>query len=293
MALVSTIPALFRALVDDAAIFPPGDAPLDVAVAQHASYRQSPFADFVGPFVVNTAALSQLDAEAPSRSSTLDIVVVTSTDRIEEVIAQVDASPGLALAGLDVRLGEGGDPTGEISRVASLRDRLTSQPVYVELPRPGDTPSAAWLAGVTTAARANLRLKFRLGGTVAEAFASEHELAAEITAAVSAHVPFKCTAGLHRAVRHRDPATGFEHHGYLNVMAATMSTLEGHATDEVAAIVSNRAPEDLASRLAALTTDDITSLRTSFTSYGSCSITEPLADLVALGLLSPHDLEMT
>lgn len=288
---MSTFPPLFHALVDDAAIFPPGEAPLDVAVTQHAGYRQSTFADFVGPFVVSAAALSALAAETTAPA--LEVVVVTPSDRIEEVVTQVETSPDLVLAGLDVRLSEDVDPAEEVARVAAVRDALTSRPVHVELPRPGASPSAPWLAGVATAAHTGLRLKFRLGGTVAEAFPSERELAEQITAAIAAQVPFKCTAGLHRAVRHRDPATGFEHHGYLNVMAATHAALDGQGTDQIAEILSNQDAEDLAGQLSALKTADIASLRTSFTSYGSCSIIEPLADLVGLGLLSPHYLEMT
>ena len=34
-------------------------------------------------------------------------------------------------------------------------------------------------------------------------------------------VPFKCTAGLHHAVRYTDPTTGFRHHGVLNILVAT------------------------------------------------------------------------
>ena len=42
-----------------------------------------------------------------------------------------------------------------------------------------------------------------------------------ITACAERAVAFKCTAGLHHAVRHDDPATGFRHHGFLNIVVAT------------------------------------------------------------------------
>ena len=74
---------------------------------------------------------------------------------------------------------------------------------------------------------AGLRLKFRTGGLTADAFPSAAELAACIDAALDRETPFKCTAGLHHAVRHTDPETGFEHHGFLNVLLATRVALDG------------------------------------------------------------------
>ena len=76
-------------------------------------------------------------------------------------------------------------------------------------------------------AAAELRLKFRTGGIEADLFPSVPTVAAWIDAALDRETPFKCTAGLHDAVRHRDPATGFDHHGFLNVLAATRTALDG------------------------------------------------------------------
>ena len=61
---MSTVPALFRRLVDDAAMFPPGDLPLADAVAAHRAHRTSPYADLVGPFVCTDEDLMKVAAEA-------------------------------------------------------------------------------------------------------------------------------------------------------------------------------------------------------------------------------------
>ena len=50
-------------------------------------------------------------------------------------------------------------------------------------------------------------------------------------ACVDRGVAVKCTAGLHHAVRHTDPATGFEHHGFLNVLLAASALAEGASTE--------------------------------------------------------------
>ncbi len=53
-------PLLFAGLVDDAAMFPPGNAPLERALAEHLTYRQSGYAELVGPLLVPAARLAEL-----------------------------------------------------------------------------------------------------------------------------------------------------------------------------------------------------------------------------------------
>jgi hypothetical protein len=56
----ATVPEIVRGLVDDAAIFPPGNAPLEEALAAHRQHRSAPYADLVGPFVVADRDLAAL-----------------------------------------------------------------------------------------------------------------------------------------------------------------------------------------------------------------------------------------
>ena len=152
-------------------------------------------------------------------------------------------------------------------------------PVHVELPYVVST--ASWLAAADEVAAAELRLKFRTGGLDAEAFPSAQALARWVDAALDRETPFKCTAGLHNAVRHTG-ADGFEHHGFVNVLVATRRAFDGAAPDEVVEVLEQR---DSAVLVAAAAGLDLPGARRWFTSFGSCSVAEPLADLRALGLL--------
>src|SRR5262249_35460815 len=100
-----------------------------------------------------------------------------------------------------------------------------------------------------------------------------------IDAALDRETPFKCTAGLHNAVRHTGE-DGFEHHGFLNVLVATRRAFDGAAPDEGVATLDEREPAVLVADVA-----QRDRARRWFRSFGSCSVTEPLDDLIALGLL--------
>jgi hypothetical protein len=152
--------------------------------------------------------------------------------------------------------------------------------VHVELPQ-GPT-GAGWLAAADEVAAAELRLKLRTGGVEAHLFPTAAELASWVDAALDRETPFKCTAGLHDAVRHRDPATGFEHHGFLNLLLATVAAFDGAADDDVVALLEER---DAAALVARATDEDLTRARRWFTSFGSCSVTEVVDSLTTTGLL--------
>jgi hypothetical protein len=87
---------------------------------------------------------------------------------------------------------------------------------------------------------------------------------------------------VHEAIRHRDPVTGFRHHGFLNIPAATCSIIEGRSAH--AALVETNA-DRLATYLRGIDDDTAAQAPKLFVSYGSCRIDEPIRDLVNLRLL--------
>ena len=110
------------------------------------------------------------------------------------------------------------------------------------------------------------------------------------TACVSRGVRLKCTAGLHHAVRHTDPATGFEHHGFLNVLLAVEALTEGRIGRCGRGLAAgDRFAASLGRAVGLWSPADMARTRAVFTSFGTCSVLEPVDDLVALGLLSPTE----
>jgi hypothetical protein len=268
----------FRHLVDDAAIFPPGLAPLPDALARHIVHLTAPYADLVGPFVVDAARLDQALSLAPPCMAMS--VVVPAPDAVSSVVVRA-AAAGAELASLEVKL----DPTlpaGPQVREAAAQVP-DGVPAFIEVPRP---TSPEWHEVLAVAANTGMRLKFRTGGTEAAAFPSEDEVAGWIVAAVTEGIPFKCTAGLHHAVRHTGAETGFEHHGYLNILVATDAALDGAGLAEVEAVLGEREPGALVAVLRGLPEERLALARTAFVSYGSCSILEPFEDLTHLNLVT-------
>ena len=290
------IPAAFAGLVDDAAVFPPGNAPLDDALRAHREHRGAPYADLVGPLVVADAHLPDLltlsSTEGAGSRTAVVVVVSGGAGALEGTARWATRDSLLELRGLEIALRD--SATGEVAhnarRIVTAVDQLVATgelddevQVYVEMPRLYDAPPTPdWLAAVDEVAAMDHRVKLRTGGVDADAFPDSAELATSIAAALDREVAFKCTAGLHNAVRHRDPDTGFEHHGFLNVLLATRASLDGASVEDVAAVLDETDPQTL------LGTGDLDAwarARRWFRSFGSCSVREPLDDLTALGLL--------
>jgi hypothetical protein len=262
------IPRLFHELCDDAALFPPGNAPIDVAVPQHIGYRGSSFSDLVGPFVFPISRLAEL-ASVPAQLD-LSLTAPAGPASVEGGITAARSIPGVRVVAVEVAMPEGADIT-PLSTVESDID------IYVEIPRDHRRNTVLDAAG-----ERGYRAKFRTGGITADLYPDEAELASAISQAARRGIPFKATAGLHHAIRHTNLENGFEEHGYLNVLLAGQAAHSGAGEAEVESILAIRKAEVVARLVGAIETER------AFLSFGTCSIREPLDDLIALGLIAPR-----
>lgn len=254
---------LFAHLFDDAAIFPPGNAPMADAVRAHVAALASDLAPYVGPFVCSAARLAELrDALG---NNTLALALTTDADHYPSVVHTVRADPRLTLRAVEIAAHDVIRPVAELPSTATL---------FLELPW-GAQPDLPPGTG----------LKFRTGGAAPDAFPDEDRLAHALGYCISQGVAFKLTAGLHHAVRHRDPVTGFEQHGFLNVILAVVAALADRPDRDVANVLAQHDTDAIVAGINAMTGADIDRVRHFFRSFGTCSISDPIRDLHELSLL--------
>ncbi len=292
----------FAHLVDDAAIFPPGNSPLHEAVRAHRRHRAAAYSSLVGPLLVSDARLPDLvdlTTGQPGEALPVGVVVSGGAGALAPAVSWAGRGAALDLRGIEIALRDSDlrELVHNTRRILAAVEALADDPasgfhdevtVHVEVPRLREaSPGSDWLAALDELAMADIPVKFRTGGADPAAFPSATELATCVAAALDRELRFKCTAGLHHAVRHRDTETGFEHHGFLNVLLATRASLDGAAVEDVAAVLEETDPDTVAHRAQDLGEDALASARRWFTSFGSCSVHDPIADLVDLGLL-PH-----
>lgn len=276
---------LFAGLVDDAAVFPPGSAPLPEAVVAHRKHRAAWYAPIIGPLILPASMVS---GELPSAltptadAPVLGLVGDTGLDKLTPLTVRLKEA-GLRLSQLEVAVAKRGeDPLPGLAQLLEVAAADRQISVFAEIPMTFGLFGA--LDEVARARAGGLRVapKFRTGGLAAELFPTPADLARVIVACRDRQLPFKLTAGLHRALRHNDPETGFVHHGFVNILAAVLVAAGGSNTDAVKHMLATTDPVPLIEEIRAARSRD----RPLWTGFGSCSVDEPVADLVSLTLLT-------
>ncbi|MGS2613086.1 hypothetical protein ACVCAH_00915 [Micromonospora sp. LZ34] len=280
------VPALLDGLVDDAAVFPPGSASLPDAVAAHRRHRTSWYADLVGPLLVPASAVAAGELSGlvdPAEGFVVGVVGDTGIEGLPFALSFL-APDGVTARQIEVAVAKRGeDPLPGLTSLLRVTDELAGvDAVYAELPLTFGLMDALDALAAARADGVPIAAKFRTGGLAAELFPTPPELAAVICACRDRQLPFKLTAGLHQAVRHLDPETGFTHHGFGNVLAATLAAAEGAGTRTVAELLTAADPR----LLVQWTEARLDTARPLWIGFGSCSILEPLTDLIRLGLVN-------
>ncbi len=269
--------------MDDAALFPPGNATMPDAIRLHLEGRSSNHAGVLGLFLCPASRLPELITELikvkPVKPVALSLVIDTGLGGVPKALSIVESRAEL----LALRMVEMPAPSDVddvwLERVSEF---VPEDVVRVIEPRRGGD---VWLEGIRRVVEHGSWPKLRCGGLSAENFPSVREVADFLAVINDGGASFKATAGLHNAVRHTDSATGFTHHGFLNLLVATARIQSGGSKDAVRDALAVTDGMALSEEAAALSDQAQHAARSVFASYGSCSLTDPITDLESLGLL--------
>lgn len=265
--------ALFAGLIDDAAVFPPGNFPLPEAISRRLAREGAPCQDLVGPLLLPPRLVPDALESPPS----LAIAVVGRPDvPLADTLTAaraVAASPAHVLAGL------------EIGYASGWREALhLDAPLSVEVPAAGfDTV----LDDLSKTDGDRVRAKLRTGSTPANPVPTPQQLADFIAGSIGRSLGFKLTGGMHRAVSHRaaTPDGGEDQFGFLNVLLATDELSEGGSVTTAVEVLAQRDHGAVAALVAALDSARTTRTRSAFRSYGCCDVLDPIRDLSDLNLI--------
>jgi hypothetical protein len=299
---MTSVHILLEGSIDYAGLFPPAALDLGSALRQYASYLDSEQSWALGRFVIPVARLPELETVAgglmprqPSdRPWRLTALAGLDTAGDARTVGEFNcrhAATGASAVSADA-LEAKADTVEAVDRLlGSVPGYLQA---YVEVPI-GHDPTPL----VEEIAHHGGRAKVRTGGITAAAFPATADLARFIRVCAELHVPFKATAGLHHALRgdYRltyapDSAQG-RMFGFLNVFLAAALAQGGLGDGELGELLEEASP------LAFKVTDDsiawrghrldLPALRRAreqvVISFGSCSFTEPMGELAALGFL--------
>ena len=275
-------PGLLAGLVDDAGLFPPAQLPMADALARHRADEAAAHPMLSHRFLCPASRLAELRAALVAGARLrVGVILDAGLESLPGALGEVAAEARLALEMVEV-------PAPRPADVADALEALEAvdAAAFVEGPRdPGWVKAVAARHPPESGGR--LRgAKVRCGGARAELFPSPEELAVFICVCFEHGVPFKATAGLHGAVRHRDETTGFVHHGFLNLVLAAGRAASGAGVDDVAAVLRSTDAPALAAEARAVSGPRISAARLLFRAYGSCSTSEPREEAAALGLSS-------
>jgi hypothetical protein len=288
--------------IDYAGLFPPAALDMKQAVRNYASYRESEDAWWLGRFVVPASRLEEFEKAAaellPSTpgAAPWQLSALLGPAIPYEAKAVVDfncrhAAERAATAVVDVV--ELKADSIDIIGAATAQLPRQLQP-YVEIPIDREPVHL-----VNAIGKSGTRAKVRTGGVTPEAFPHTADLVRFIQRCVGHGVPFKATAGLHHPL-HAEYRLTYEPNspsanmfGFLNLFLAAGFIRAGLGDTEAARLLEEGSIE--AFRFGP---DEVTWLghrldlehvgrtrRETIMAFGSCSFTEPIADLRALGLL--------
>jgi hypothetical protein len=271
-------------LIDYAGLYPPAAIDMRTAVRNYLGYRKGKHAWLLGRFIVDLARIQELREAAGESTDSMRLSVIAGPDADFSLIAK-HRGAGLCIESLEIKC-------DEPLKIARICEQLPeSLECYVETPIAQECT-----ASVDAIAASGVRAKLRVGGVVAEAFPAARQIAERMHLLADRGIPFKATAGLHHPLRSRHRFTYEANspsgmmHGFMNVLCASAAVRFGGAVKDAERILEEEdaaafefTDEAIGVHGFRWTAELVREVRQFFTGFGSCSFTEPIQDLEALG----------
>ena len=284
-------PVLFDGWIDDAAMFPPGNAAVEEAVGAHLRYRRSLFASLIGPLLVSDLRLAEVGRTlrqvrlGGGTEGTLPLPVgVVNTSGAGGLLSLIGRqAEDVQLVAVESALRDLDDLAGNAERVVSAAAELDDAVrVFVEIPyAPG------WERAVAVVEAAGYYGKLRTGGVEPADTPPADQLAHQLSVLIEADLPFKATAGLHHAVALSGSESGRpRQHGFLNLLVAVEALVDGCSEGEAADLLGESSRQGVLDHMATWNDTQASRIRRRFRSFGCCGVLDPINDLVALGLIA-------
>lgn len=287
-------------LIDYAGLFPPAGLDTDTAASNYADYLAGENSWMLGRFLIPATRLHQMALHPGFRFSVIVSPTVSREERdqlrtfrgrvemVETRFAESDDSPHRCrdrLLQLECELDQAGlrdvQLVVEAENIASTAVLASSLAAF--------NHARGWGSVINSAG-----YKLRCGG-LAKEIVPAPETVAEIIRGCRHHdIPIKFTAGMHQPLRYNCPELEGMQHGFINIFAAALlawgcnldhAEMTACLRDETAGHF-HFTNEGFSWQDHTISSAGIEQLRHNrVISFGSCSFTEPVAGLRALGLL--------
>ncbi len=272
--------ALLSGCIDYAGLFPPAGLDLASTMNEYGRYHDGADAWALGPLVLPVGSLAGFRSRRPVGAEHWPLSLLLGPEWKNDI--RFAEQLGIPLRTIEFK-------PAEIGQIAAVRRALPPEArIYFEVCAGALAPE--YLAAV---AEEGACAKIRTGGVKQEAIPEAPEIARLLDCCMRRGVAFKATAGLHHALRGIHPLTYEPHsdrapmHGFVNVILAAAMIYAGGDLKQAVALLeddsrANFAIEEDAVRWCgeSFSAKALGDTREHFMlSFGSCSFTEPLAEL--------------
>ncbi|MCD2193283.1 hypothetical protein LQ327_07775 [Actinomycetospora endophytica] len=225
---VDGVPPLLARLLDDAALVSPGPRlEMSDVLESHLDARAGDHGGLLGSLVVPVSRLQEFVAELVKRRPAAPVPITLSVDTglggVPKALSLTTSRAALLTTAMVEMPAPHDVDSVWLERVTEfVPDDVVA---VVEPRRPDADGSDDWIDGVRRVVGHGCRPKLRCGGDRAGAFPGVTDVSRFLAVLAASGRSFTASIGLQGAARHVDPETGFDHHGWLNLMVAVTRAL--------------------------------------------------------------------